>query len=126
METLIPILDRKATVFYEKSLPLAAYYRIVNYLNKDIHRDSDYQIKTIKGRIYLCIKGKKAFRGLLSKLDLEYEDLELLKTFKYLGLLLANAGREYTFYIKVNDHRLCRWFEEAPPGHFLVPPIGGV
>ena len=23
-------------------------------------------------------------------------------------------------------HRLCRWFIEAPPGHFVVPPIGGV
>ena len=25
-----------------------------------------------------------------------------------------------------HDHRLCRWFVEAPPGHFVVPPKGGV
>ena len=25
-----------------------------------------------------------------------------------------------------HDHRLCRWFIGAPPGHFVVPPKGGV
>ena len=24
-----------------------------------------------------------------------------------------------------HDHRLCRWFVGAPPGHFVIPPIGG-
>ena len=27
---------------------------------------------------------------------------------------------------KSHDHRLCRWFVGAPPGHFVVPPKGGV
>ena len=27
--------------------------------------------------------------------------------------------------VQSHDHRLCRWFVGAPPGHFVIPPIGG-
>ena len=56
------------------------------------------------------------------------EELENEPKFFLVKIRISN-GRTYQV-AKITairlDHRLCRWFGWTPPGHFSVPPIGGV
>ena len=103
IETLAPILEKRAFAMYEKDSIVEVYSKIIEEVatraeTKQGFKDPKYQINFIEAHgVFSCIKGKTAFQNVLTAIGAEYSTLELLKKFDALGLLLKNGNRQYSF-----------------------------
>ena len=73
-----------------------------------------------------CMLSDTDMTVLLENENIYESDIAFEKQKRINALSRLTKEQQLFLYTESHDHRPSRWFAEAPPGHFSVPPIGGV